>query len=99
MPNHARMSWLVLAAIPVLAVFWLRLFGRFVDGESERDHVDAVRLGLLGLALVFLLAHALLLSAAAVGLQLLLAVPRPRLLRRSRRPSGTGSGEPGPSRA
>jgi hypothetical protein len=75
-------TWLVLAAIPLLAVHWLRIFGRFVDGESERDHVDAVRLGLLGLALAFLLAHAVLLAAAAAALQQLLVLPRPRLLQR-----------------
>jgi hypothetical protein len=75
------MGWLVLAAVPLLAVYWLRIFGRFVEGESARDHVDAIRLGLLGLALAFLVIHALLLAAAAAGLQQLLALPRPRLLR------------------
>lgn len=72
------MDWLVLAAIPALAAGWLRLYGRFVDGESERDHVDAVRLGLLALGLAFLLAHALLLAAGAVLLQQLLVLPRVR---------------------
>ena len=70
------MAWVVLAAVPAVAVYWLWLFGRFVDGDSERDHVDAVRLGLLGLALGFLLLHAPLLALAAAGLQQALALPR-----------------------
>ena len=75
------MGWLVLAAVPLVAIYWLRLFGRFVEGDSERDHVDAVRLGLLGLALAFLVFHALLLAALAAVLQQALALPRLRLLR------------------
>jgi hypothetical protein len=70
------MVWLVVAAVPAVAVYWLWLFGRFVEGDSERDHVDAVRLGLLGLALAFLLVHEPLLALAAAGLQQALALPR-----------------------
>jgi hypothetical protein len=73
--------WPALVAIPLLAAYWLRIFGRFVDGDSERDHVDAVRLGLLGLALAFLLAHAVVAAIAAAGLQQVLALPRPRRAR------------------
>jgi hypothetical protein len=73
--------WPALVAIPLLAAYWLRIFGRFVDGDSERDHVDAVRLGLLGLALAFLLAHAVFAAIAAGGLQQLLGLPRPRRAR------------------
>ena len=75
------MGWVVLTAVPLVGVYWLRLFGRFVEGDSERDHVDAVRLGLLGLALAFLVFHALLLAALAAVLQQALALPRLRLLR------------------
>ena len=75
------MGWLVLVAVPLVAVYWLRIFGRFVEGDSERDHVDVVRLGLLGLALAFLVFHALLLAALAAVLQEALALPRLRLLR------------------
>jgi Na+/proline symporter len=73
--------WPALVAIPLLAAYWLRIFGRFVDGDSERDHVDAVRLGLLGLALALLLAHAVVAAVAAAGLQQVLALPRPRRAR------------------
>jgi hypothetical protein len=72
------MGWLVLVAVPIVAAYWLRLFGRFVERESKRDHVDAVRLGLLALALAFLVLHAMLLAVAAAGLQQALALPRPR---------------------
>ncbi len=75
------MTWLVLAAIPAVCAYWLVLFGRFVDGESERDHVDAVRLALVALALAALLVHAPLVAAAALGLQALVrtAETLPRL--------------------
>lgn len=84
------MSWLALAAIPVVATLWLRLFGRFVDGDFERDYVDALRLTLLGLALAFLLAHTLVAASAAVALQGLLALPRPLLTVRHLRDSVRG---------
>lgn len=84
------MVWLALAAIPVVAAYWLRLFGRFVDGESERDPLDALRLALLGVSLAFLLVHAFAVALAAAGLQGLLALPRPRLIVRHLRDSVGG---------